>query len=218
MSRLLTIDAYVDFICPWCLIGKRQLKRALALLAEAEPDVLPRVRWHGVQLLPHLPALGVPFDAFYRDRLGSDEAVRRRQAQVLAAAEAAGVYIDFSAIRLMPNTADAHRLFELVCREGSEAQVDMLLERLYAAHFVQGGNLGDGALLLSHAEACGVPARSAHHVLQGGARPFRPQTPSGVAPGGVPHLVIDGWLTVGGAQPPAALLAAMQLALNREAA
>lgn len=217
MSRILTIDAYVDFICPWCLIGNRQLQLALEWLADAEPHVTPQVRWHGVQLLPQLPAQGVPFESFYRDRLGSEDAVRRRQAQVLAAAGQAGVRIEFSRIALMPNTADAHRLFELACRTGSEVPVAHLMERLYAAHFVLGENLGDGALLLAIAESCGFPAQAMLPAMQGGARPFKPAV-TGTAPGGVPHLVLDGWLSINGAQPPASLLSAMQLALAARAA
>lgn len=217
MNRILTIDAYFDFICPWCLIGNRQLQLALELLAEAEPHVTPQVCWRGVQLLPQLPALGVPFGAFYRDRLGSDDNVRRRQAQVIAAAGQAGVRIDFSRIALMPNTADAHRLFELACSTGSDAQVAHLMERLYAAHFVLGENLGDGAQLLAIAESCGFPAKAMLPAMQGAGRPFKPAL-GGVAPGGVPHLVLDGWLSINGAQPPASLLSAMQLALSAKAA
>jgi len=217
MSRTLAIDAYFDFICPWCLIGNRQLQLALELLAQSMPDVTPRVRWHGVQLLPQLPAQGVPFGAFYRDRLGSEEAVRRRQAQVLAAAQAAGVRIDFSRIALMPNTADAHRLFQLACREGSPVQVAQLMERLYAAHFVLGENLGDGAQLLAMAESCGLPAKAMLPAMQGALRPFNPGV-GGTVPGGVPHLLLDGWLSISGAQAPAALLSAMELSLSARAA
>lgn len=216
MNRVLHIDAYFDFICPWCLIGNRQLKKALDLLAECAPDVVAMVHWHGVQLLPHMPAPGVPFAAFYQEGLGGAEAVQRRQAQVQEAAGLAGVRIDFRRIALMPNTADAHRLFELASRTGTPAQAELLLERLYAAYFVLGENLGDGACLLAHAEAAGFAARDMLPAMQGGMRPFR--SGGGPAPSGVPHLVMDGWLQVGGAQPPQALLAAMQMALQRGAA
>lgn len=29
MSRQLPIDVFFDFICPWCLIGKRQLQQVV---------------------------------------------------------------------------------------------------------------------------------------------------------------------------------------------
>ena len=75
----LTIDVMFDFVCPWCLIGKRQLDRALTRLAETAPDVRPRVTWHGVQLLPDTPLAGTPYQAFYVARLGSEAAIATRQ-------------------------------------------------------------------------------------------------------------------------------------------
>ena len=50
----LSIEVYFDFICPWCLIGKRQLDQALAQLRVAQPEVQVAVSWRGVQLLPAL--------------------------------------------------------------------------------------------------------------------------------------------------------------------
>ena len=46
MSGRLRIDVFFDFICPWCLIGKRQLERALELLRSQQPDVLVTTVWH----------------------------------------------------------------------------------------------------------------------------------------------------------------------------
>ena len=68
----LLVEVAFDFICPWCLIGKRNLERALRALASSRPDVPVRLHWRGVQLLPHLPAEGVPFKEFYAQRLGSE--------------------------------------------------------------------------------------------------------------------------------------------------
>ena len=85
MKRSLSIDVYFDFICPWCLIGRRQLQAALAQFKAAQPEVEVNLAWQGVQLLPELPFDGQPFAEFYRRRLGSDQAVRQRQAQVRAA-------------------------------------------------------------------------------------------------------------------------------------
>jgi predicted DsbA family dithiol-disulfide isomerase len=215
MSRLLRIDVYVDFICPWCLIGKRQLDKALALLRESEPGVAVELRWRGVQLLPQLSAGGMPFDEFYVRRLGSPAAVRDRQATVLQAAALAGAAVDFSRIRVMPNTADAHRVFEAACAAATPGQAEALLERLFAAHFSEGADLGDGALLVAEALACGVPQAALSQALRGGHHPYRPQTPPvAETTGGVPCFVIDDRLTVSGAQSPRILLSAMRQALD----
>jgi predicted DsbA family dithiol-disulfide isomerase len=215
MSRTLCLDVYFDFVCPWCLIGKRQLAKALAQLRDADPDVNIVLRWRGVQLLPQVPAGGAPFDEFYVRRLGSACAVRERQAMVLQAAGAAGAAVDFTNIRVMPNTADAHRVFEAACTVAMPEQADALLERLFAAHFSGGADLGDGARLLAEAAACGVPQAQLSHALRGAHHPYVPQSAPGLdATGGVPCFVINGGLRVNGAQSPRILLSAMHQALD----
>src|SRR5215475_3173836 len=79
---VLKIEAFFDFICPWCLIGKRNLDAAVARFASSRPDVQVKVQWRSHQLLPWTPPDGLPYQAFYRDRLGSAEAVAARRAQV----------------------------------------------------------------------------------------------------------------------------------------
>lgn len=113
MATVLHIDVYVDLICPWCLIGKRYLDQALQLFQQITPTVPVAVVWHSVQLLPDVPAQGWDFNAFYLQRLGGEQALGQRQAQVNAAASRAGFQIDFSKIPRMPNTLQAHQLFEL---------------------------------------------------------------------------------------------------------
>jgi predicted DsbA family dithiol-disulfide isomerase len=213
MSRTLHIDVFFDFICPWCLIGKRQLGEALAQLRASDPDVEVTVRWRGVQLLPQAPQEGWPFMEFYIRRLGSEPAVRARQAMVLQAAATAGVQLDFPGMHVMPNTADAHRVFEAACAAAPD-KADALLERLFAAHFTGGANLGDGAWLLDQAEACGVPRAALATSLQGAEQGYEEPFVQGPAPsGGVPCFVFDGYFSLSGAQPPAMLLAAARKAL-----
>ena len=60
----LTIEVWFDFICPWCLIGKRQLQLALRELHQTRPEVVVQVQWHGMSLLPDLP----PIDGSGADR------------------------------------------------------------------------------------------------------------------------------------------------------
>lgn len=215
MSARLQIDVFFDFICPWCLIGKRQLERARALLLSQQPEVQVIVQWHGVQLLPHMPVGGQPFAEFYSHRLGSAEAVSQRQAQVKQAAEAVGVDIDFSRIATMPNTADAHRLLERASQLGSPAQRDALLERLYGAYFQQADDLGCRQTLLAIAQDCGFEAAAVEDCLRGDGQAFVGNGAG--AASGVPCFQFDGRLTVVGAQPAEALLGAMHEALLESA-
>lgn len=215
MSTPLRIDAFFDFICPWCLIGKRQLDKALAQLAVVHPTVTVQLHWHGVQLLPHLPAAGVPFAEFYLDRLGSEQAVRLRKAQVQQAAAVAGVLIDLSDILRMPNTADAHRLLSRASQLGSAEQCERLLERLFAAYFQRGGDIGDQATLLAIAADCGFEPAALQDSLRGDGQAFVGAAAS-LGTSGVPYFVFDRRLAVSGAQPAEVLLASMLKALEAD--
>lgn len=211
MSGRLRVDVFFDFICPWCLIGKRQLEHAQVQFRLRHPGVQITTAWHGVQLLPQLPVQGEPFADFYRQRLGSADAVVSRQAQVQRAAAAVGLAIDLGRIATMPNTADAHRLFQRASELGNVAQRDLLLERLFAAYFQKGEDLGCRETLLAIARACGIDAKAVVDCLLGDATPF-----AGLpgASSGVPGFQFDRRLTVVGAQPAVALLGAMSQALK----
>ncbi|WP_110992695.1 DsbA family oxidoreductase [Pseudomonas sichuanensis] len=211
MNPRLCIDVTFDFICPWCLIGQRQLQRALERLARERPAVSVTVRWQGVQLLPGLPAEGVPFDTFYRQRLGSDEAVRQRQAHVIEAALAVGEPLDFTRIRRMPNTANAHRLLQRVQLVAGAGPAEVLRLRLFQAYFQEGRDLGDRSTLLEIAQACGVPqALVADCLRDDGAALCADESRVGSV---VPSFVINRQRPVSGAQPAEVLYAAMKVAL-----
>lgn len=210
MNRQLRIDVFFEFICPWCLIGKRQLQAAIAQLKRTQPDVEVEIHWRGVQLIPQLPLEGVPFEAFYRERLGSLEGVQRRQAQVRQAAASVGVDIDFSRIERMPNTVKAHRLFERVSEVGSPEQQDQLLERLFAAYFHLAEDITDTAVLVKIAAECGLSLDDLAINLDQPEQVFASANTGGH---GVPYFVFDQRLALSGAHPAHALCDAMFEAL-----
>lgn len=213
MATALTVDVYYDIICPWCLIGKRHLARAQAQWAEMEPDAALQIRWNPVQLLTDLPAAGLPFLDFYVQRLGSLQAVSARQAQVNAAAADAGLQIDFSRIARMPNTTKALRLLAYVTAHGTAQQQDSVVEQLFAAHFLQGRDIGASDTLLAIAHVCGMAGPAVQASL---ATSNAPST-TGVRLGagqGVPYFVFNGQFSLGGAHPPRVLLETLRRALS----
>lgn len=212
MNHVLSIEVFFDFICPWCLIGQRHLQTALQQLRLEQPEVEVSLRWRGVQLLPDMARTGQPFEAFYRKRLGSEQAVRQRQAQVRAAAEAAGVSIDFPRISRMPNTADAHRLLERATALGDAQLAEALLAELFAAYFQQGKDLGDPITLMQIAQSCGLSPAQVADCLRGDASPF--VGGNARAADGVPCFVFNQRRVVSGAQPVAVLLEAMRESLG----
>lgn len=208
MATRLQIDVHVDVICPWCWIGKRHLEAAIATLQARDAGVQVQIVWHPAQLLPDLPPGGVPFRAFYERRLGSAAAVQARQAQVREAAAQAGLHIDFDRIARMPSSTRALALLVYSGAHGSPAQAHAVLDRLFAAHFQQGLDLGDAATVQAIASQCGLDG-----FAQGSnAASMRPAVLSPPI-SGVPYFVFDQSVALAGAQPPQWLLDAMDACL-----
>lgn len=214
MKQTLSVEVLFDFVCPWCLIGQRQLQAALLLLQREQPQVQVDLQWRGVQLLPGLPANGVPFHAFYVQRLGSEQAVRERQAQVRAAASVVGEDIDFTRIRRMPNTANAHRLLQRAAGMLSARRLETLLAQLFIAYFHQGRDLGDSRTLLAIAQSCGLAAAQVADCLRDDGSPFLDG--AGRAGSAVPRFRFNEGRLIAGAQPAEVLFAAMQQALQAQ--
>ena len=212
MQNTLHIDAYVDVICPWCWIGKRHLESAIASLMQEDVTVQTLVHWHPVQLLPELPAEGVPFETFYLNRLGSAAAVHARQAQVNAAAAQAGLHIDFSRITRMPNSASALRLVAYASEHGTSEQASAVMDSLFQAHFLHGLHIGDRATVLGIARQCHLDVHAVQAALDDcNGPPLQSDVP---LHSGVPYFVFNSQLALAGAQPPQLLLQAMQRALE----
>jgi predicted DsbA family dithiol-disulfide isomerase len=214
MSEL-QIDIVSDVVCPWCFIGKRRLEAALQLLRAERPDVAPRIRWLPYFLNPDTPEEGEPYRPFIERKFGGPEKLAQIQAHVAEAGRTAGIDFAFERIALRANTLRAHRLIHRAQKTGN---ADALVERLFAAHFLLGENVGDAAVLARLAGECGEDESAALAYLLSGedAAEVRAQAERGQRMGisGVPFFILDGRLGIGGAQPPEVLLDALRQSLN----
>lgn len=205
----LEIDVYFDLICPWCLIGKRHLEKAIEAWGMVAGSPAIAVRWHSVQLIPGVPEKGLDFGAFYRQRLGSAAAVVARQGQVRNAASEAGVDIQFERILRFPNTLQAHQMLAHASRFLAEEKLHGLVDALMCGYFQRGADLGDLDELLSIGHQYGLdPAVARAWIVQGQGIPEPVQVP------GVPFFVFNQRLSLSGAQPCERLLQAMQEACH----
>ncbi|EYS97040.1 thioredoxin [Cupriavidus sp. SK-4] len=220
----LSVEAHFDLICPWCLIGKKHLESAIALLGRERPDVAVQVEWRSYPLIPAMPPAGLPYRDFYVARLGSPQAVAVRQAQVCAAAQDAGLTLALDRIETFPNTLLAHRLVRLARQQAGADAAAALIDELFTRYFLRAENIGDPRVLRRAAATCGVaipdqvpaqPDADAHRDLDWLPSLGGPQEPVLRAGLGVPHYIFDGTRSVSGARPPAALLEAMLHTLAR---
>lgn len=207
-----TVDVHFDFVCPWCLIGKRNLDAAISRLASLRPDVNVKVRWHSHQLLPDMQVGGVPYQAFYVARLGSATAVAARRAQVQEAACAAGVQLAFDRIEVMPNTRAAHNLVAWAATTDAAFQPASLIDRLFTGYFMDGEDIGNPDVLERIGLACGLDAAGLAEHLAASRRDGNmaiPRSPQADEVRGVPHFVINSALSLSGAYSIAAIVDAM---------
>jgi len=156
------LDIISDAICPWCYIGKRQLERALPILAGQGMQL--DVHWHPYQLNPDMPAEGVDRAAYRLAKFGDTERTEQMDARVAEAGAAVGLEIRHALMRRTPNTVAAHRVIWLAERHGVQ---DAVVEALFAAYFCEGKDIGDIPTLVETAAAAGLGAASAAAMLAG---------------------------------------------------
>jgi predicted DsbA family dithiol-disulfide isomerase len=216
---VLKVTAYFDFICPWCLIGKRNLDEAVSRFTRLQPEVQVTVQWRSHQLLPGTPSDGVPYQAFYLDRLGSAEAVAARRAQVQRAGRDAGVEFAFDRIAVLPNTAAAHDLVTLAASRGHGAQTAALIDRLLSAYFMEGENIGDAEVLGRLGTECGLESNglAAHLAASKRSAVSAGQRVSYADPqvSGVPYFTFNTSYSMSGVYSPVAIASAMALAVAK---
>jgi len=213
-TQSVTVDVHFDFICPWCLIGKRNLEAAVSRLASLRPDVSVKARWHSHQLLPDTPVGGVPYQAFYVARLGSPGAVAARRAQVQEAAHAAGIELAFDRIEMMPNTRAAHKLvaWATSTTTGAACKPALLIDRLFTGYFMEGEDIGNRDVLERIGLACGLDAAGLVEHLTTSRREEHmplPRSPQADDVRGVPHFVVNSALSLSGAYSPGAIVDAI---------
>lgn len=156
------IDIISDAICPWCYIGKRQLERALPMLAK--DGLVFEVHWHPFQLNPDMPADGVDRAEYRRQKFGSEERIREIDARVKAAGAAVGLDIRHDLMLRTPNTVNAHRVIWLAGQFGVQ---DAVVEALFRGFFTEGADIGDPATLARIGEANGIPQGRVAAMLEG---------------------------------------------------
>lgn len=218
-NLVLAIDVVLDVVCPWCYIGKRRLEQALSTLAEREPGLAPRLRWHPFQLDPTVPRDGVDRRAYRQAKFGSAARVAEINARVEAAGRSVGLAFAFDAIGRQPNTLDAHRLIAWAQAQGGVPDVDALVERLFRAFFIEGRDLGDRAELARIAAEAGADPVAARALLDSNLLAAEiaaaNERAHNLGIGGVPFIIFDGKAAVSGAQEPDVLLDAIATARER---
>ena len=197
MNDALRIDIVSDVMCPWCIIGYRQLVQALEATG-----VQTDVHWHPFELNPDMPPEGQNVRAHIMEKYGSTpEQSAQSRAQMAQLGADLGFDFQFSDELRMHNTFNAHQLLHWADGQGRKHD---LKTALFTAHFTHGRDLSDPQILAQIAGEIGLDPAEAFAVLedQRFAEEVRKVQNFWIQQGisGVPAMVFDRKHLVTGAQ------------------
>ena len=209
------IDVVSDVACPWCYVGKRRLEKALA----TRPDLDVQVHWHPYMLDPTIPSEGYPRKSYMAAKFGSEERAGEVFSRVTAEAAKEGLSFDMDAMTVSPNTLNAHRLLRWAAEAGVQ---DAVSEALFRAFFVEARDVGDTDTLVAIAQEAGQDGESIRRRLATdedvAAVEAEIADARAIGVTGVPCFIFERRTGLAGAQPPEALLEAIDAVVAEAAA
>jgi predicted DsbA family dithiol-disulfide isomerase len=193
----LRIDIVSDVVCPWCIIGYRQL--ALALKATG---TVAEVHWHPFELNPNMPAEGQNLREHIAEKYGaSAEQSEQTRAQMTELGKGLDITFSYGPDSRIRNTFGAHQLIHWA--ETLDREHDMKMA-LFSAYFTEGRDVADPTVLAEIAGSIGLDRDAATEVLEDGryAADVRQAEHTWTSRGiqGVPAMVFDSEHLVTGAQ------------------
>ncbi|MGJ8611442.1 MAG: DsbA family oxidoreductase [Octadecabacter sp.] len=158
MTDPLRIDIISDVMCPWCIIGFRQLSIALDA-AGTDHDI----HWHPFELNPQMPPEGQNRREHVAEKYGTTpEQSEQSRAQMKTLGDDLGFDFVWSDESRMHNTFNTHQLLHWADTQGRMHDLKLAL---FTAHFTDHLNLSDDAVLADVAASIGLDRTEAAAVL-----------------------------------------------------
>ncbi|TFE22710.1 DsbA family oxidoreductase [Cohnella luojiensis] len=205
----LTIDVYMDTICPWCRMGTTSLRTALKQLPAGTKAT---VRWHAFQLNPGIRPEGEDYRQVMIGRLGGTAQFEARMRQYSETGAQFGLTFNMDIVKYTPNTTLSHQLIAITPEDLQE----QLIEKIYAAFFEKGINIGDVDELVQIARASGVTDDAAElktRLTQGDGLEkveLGQRNAQKLGISGVPYFVINETVSLSGLQSPSEFISVFE--------
>jgi predicted DsbA family dithiol-disulfide isomerase len=159
----LQVDIVSDVVCPWCIIGYKQLQKALDIMA-GQFDVT--IRWHPFELNPRMPEEGQNLREHLSQKYGSTiEQSKAAKARLITLGESLGFTFDYFDEMRMVNTFRAHQLLHWAGKQGRQTELTLAL---FDAFFSFREDVSDGQVLAATAGRVGLPVTEALEVAEDG--------------------------------------------------
>lgn len=159
----LQVDIVSDVVCPWCIIGYKQLLKALALMP-GQFDVT--LSWHPFELNPHMPEEGQNLREHIAEKYGSTpDQSRAARERLSSLGDALGFRFNYGDDSRMVNTFRAHQLLHWAGEQGRQTELKL---DLFESFFSRGEDVSNAVVLVDAAERVGLSAAEAVEVLDDG--------------------------------------------------
>ncbi len=196
-EKTLRVDIVSDVVCPWCIIGYKQLEWALRLTG-----VAAQIRWHPFELNPQMDDKGEHLGEHIVAKYGisPEEGVATRE-RLTTIGKELGFRFAYSDDMRIYNTFRAHQLLTWANTKSLQHELEM---ELFSSYFTHLRNVSDVDVLVNSARAVGLDADEARDVLEQGrfVGAVREDEQVWIAGGieGVPAVVFEQRHLVSGAQ------------------
>jgi len=222
----LSVDIVSDVMCPWCIIGWLKFRK---VMEHFEGRIAFRVQWHPFELNPDMPREGEDAASHVMRKYGiSAEQSRANSGRMAGIADELGFAFNRGPDFRMRNSFDAHRLLtwagaiedpEQTAATGVQTALKLAL---FTAHFTDGRDVSDPAVLADVAASVGLDRARAAAILAGDEfgemvrteeRYWADQNVTGV-----PAFVLGGRMLIPGAQDPEVFIRVIERKILADAA
>jgi predicted DsbA family dithiol-disulfide isomerase len=160
VTQQLDVDIVSDVVCPWCIIGYKQLMKALAALP-GQFDVT--VRWHPFELNPQMVQEGQDLREHLAQKYGASPGQSQAaRARLSALGDSLGFTFDYFDGMRMVNTFRAHQLLQWAGEQGRQTALKLAL---FEAYFSRREDVNDTGVLTAVAGRAGLDSAQASAVL-----------------------------------------------------
>lgn len=216
-SKSIRIDIVSDVVCPWCVIGFKQLGQALEQLGD---EVDADLHWHPFELNPQMPPEGQDLREHLAQKYGTTAAQSHAARERLTGiAKSLGVEFRFYDGMRVRNTFRAHQLLHWAGEQGRQTDLELAL---FDSYFSREEDVDDLDVMVAAAGRAGLDEELARAVVADGryADAVREEQQFWLGKGinAVPSFILDGRYLIPGAQDPEIFVAALRRLVSEKAA
>ena len=143
-------DFVSDVVCPWCIIGYKQVERALDMYKEVEGEALEaEFHWHPYELNPHMPPEGQDAAEHIAEKYGRTiQQGREARAQMAKVGESVGFAFNYGDNMRVYNSFKAHKLLHWAGKMIGPKEQTALKMEFFKNYFQDRSDISDADILM----------------------------------------------------------------------